>query len=86
MDHSNFLRRSHYSKAWWEKDINKAIDAIAAAGYATSPTYANTLKSFVKVYNLTQYDVEMEVPTVEPLAINKGIVQGNNITNLPGWQ
>jgi len=83
MDHSNFLRRSHYSKAWWEKDINKAIDAIAAAGYATSPTYANTLKSFVKVYNLTQYDVEMEVPTVEPLAINKGIVQGNNIEGVP---
>lgn len=82
-DHSNFLRRSHYSKAWWETDIDKAIDAIAVAGYATSPTYANTLKSCVKTYNLTQYDVPMEVPMIEPLAINKGVIQGTNIEGMP---
>ena len=33
--------------------------------------------------NLTQYDVPMEVPTVEPLSINKGIVQGDNIEGVP---
>lgn len=82
-DHSNFLRRSHYSKIWWESDPQVACYEVWKAGYATSPTYVTTLLSRIRDYNLTQYDVEMEIPMIEPLAINKGIVQGNNIEGVP---
>lgn len=83
MDHSNFLRRSHYSKVWGETDYKKACFEVWDAGYATSPTYVTTLVNKINELNLTQYDVPMEVPTVEPLSINKGIVQGDNIEGVP---
>ena len=83
MDHSNFLRRSHYSKVWWETDYKKACFEVWDAGYATSPTYATTLVNCINGHQLYRYDVPMEVPMIEPLAINKGIVQGNNIEGVP---
>ena len=50
-DHCNFyLRNPRYAKALLVKgDANKFIDAIAAAGYATDPNYAATLKTVVKM-------------------------------------
>jgi flagellum-specific peptidoglycan hydrolase FlgJ len=50
-DHCNFfLRNKRYAKALLVKsDANKFIDAIAAAGYATDPNYAQTLKTVVKM-------------------------------------
>ena len=49
-DHANFfLKNSRYAKALTVKeDPYKFIDEIAAAGYATGPNYAATLKSVAK--------------------------------------
>ena len=49
-DHANFfIRNSRYAKALLVKsDPYKFIDEIAAAGYATAPDYASTLKSVVR--------------------------------------
>ena len=50
-DHCQFfLSNKRYAKALEVKaDPNKFIDAIAAAGYATDPNYAATLKTVVKM-------------------------------------
>lgn len=51
-DHANFfLTNKRYALALTpaiKNDYNAFIDAISAAGYATSPTYAETLKSVAK--------------------------------------
>lgn len=51
IDHSNFfIKNKRYSKALAVKsDAYKFIDEIAKAGYATSPDYANALKSIAKI-------------------------------------
>ena len=82
-DHSNFLRRSHYSKVWYQTNPQLSTFEVAAAGYATSLEYQKTLLSYIRQLDLTQYDVPMEVPMIEPLSINKGVVQGNNIEGVP---
>lgn len=47
-DHANFLLRNpRYKAAIGQKDVNKFIDAVAAAGYAQSPTYAQEWKAVV---------------------------------------
>lgn len=50
-DHSNFLLKNpRYHKALAvKKDADKCIDEIAAAGYATDPDYAATLKRIIKM-------------------------------------
>lgn len=45
-----------YAKAVCETDARKCITAIKNGGYATSPTYINTIMGIVEKYNLTQYD------------------------------
>lgn len=50
---------SRYAKCINEKDYVKSITAIKNGGYATSPTYINTITSIIKKYNLTQYDACM---------------------------
>jgi len=49
-DHANFLiANKRYAKALLVKsDHYKFIDAIAAAGYAQSPTYAQLIKGIIK--------------------------------------
>jgi flagellum-specific peptidoglycan hydrolase FlgJ len=49
-DHANFfIRNTRYAKALEVKhDPYQFMDAIAAAGYATAPAYAETLKSVAK--------------------------------------
>ena len=57
VDHANFfLKNSIYAKALLVKhDPYKFIDAIALAGYATAPGYANELKTIAKeIEQLTQ--------------------------------
>jgi len=82
-DHSNFLRRSHYIKVWYQTNPQLSTYEVAAAGYATALDYQETLLKYIRMYNLTQYDVPMEVPMIEPLSINKGVIQGNNIEGVP---
>lgn len=49
---------SRYNKAFLnKKNVNKFIDEIAAAGYATDPDYAKKLKSIIRKHNLSEYDV-----------------------------
>lgn len=47
---------SRYNAAVCETDSQKCITAIKNGGYATSPTYINTIMSIISRYNLTQYD------------------------------
>lgn len=50
-DHAMFfIRNSRYANALnFKSDPNLFIDAISHAGYATDPSYADTLKSVVKM-------------------------------------
>jgi len=57
-DHSDFLRQnSRYSAAFQTTNPYDFVDAISAAGYATSPSYASTVKNVIKQYDLTKYDL-----------------------------
>lgn len=47
---------SRYKAAVCEKDARKCITAIKDGGYATSPTYINTIMSIIDKYDLTKYD------------------------------
>ncbi len=49
IDHGLFLKNNkRYAEAFKTKEVNKFIDAIAKAGYATAPDYAMVLKNTVK--------------------------------------
>lgn len=53
IDHGNFLKNNkRYAAAFKTKDVNKFIDEIAKAGYATDPNYAAVLKSTVKNFTV----------------------------------
>lgn len=47
---------SRYKDAACETDAKKCITAIKKGGYATSPTYINTIMSIIDKYDLTKYD------------------------------
>ena len=55
--HGHFLRdNSRYAKAFQAVDGESFARAIAAAGYATDPKYADLLVEIIRENNLTQYD------------------------------
>lgn len=54
-DHSKLLCTDQYGLSG-EGDYKAACDRLQSAGYATSPTYASTLKSLISQHNLTRYD------------------------------
>jgi hypothetical protein len=55
--HGRFLRdNSRYAKAFQAADGESFARAIAAAGYATDPKYADLLVQIIRENNLTQYD------------------------------
>jgi flagellum-specific peptidoglycan hydrolase FlgJ len=55
--HGHFLRdNSRYAKAFQAADGETFARAIAAAGYATDPNYADLLVEIIRENNLTQYD------------------------------
>ena len=55
--HGHFLRdNSRYAKAFQATDGESFARAIAAAGYATDPNYADLLVQIMQENNLTQYD------------------------------
>lgn len=55
------LGLSRYSKAINTNSPLECITAIKNGGYATSPTYINTIMSIINSNNLTKYDVENSV-------------------------
>ena len=55
--HGQFLRdNSRYAKAFQATDGESFARAIAAAGYATDPNYADLLVQIIRENNLAQYD------------------------------
>lgn len=55
---------SRYAKCIGVMDAKQCITAIKNGGYATSPTYINTIMNIIKKYNLTKYDVCMRNKTI----------------------
>lgn len=56
-DHANFLIvNSRYSNLVGVTDYKEYCKLIREDGYATSPTYTETLINHIETYNLTQYD------------------------------
>jgi len=52
-DHSAFLKRnSRYDSLFTSTDPNQWADGLQAAGYATDPHYAESLKAVMKTWNL----------------------------------
>ncbi len=47
---------SRYKNCLNQTDAGNCITAIKNGGYATSPTYINTIMNIIKKYDLTQYD------------------------------
>lgn len=57
---------SRYRAAVGAKDYKATITAIKNGGYATSPTYINTICTIVETYELTKYDAMVGVKTELP--------------------
>lgn len=83
-DHSSlFLRSSRYANLRGCKDYKQACKNVQADGYATSPTYANTLIKTIETYQLYTWDGVEAKPTGNPYAmptknIKKG-ARGNDV-------
>jgi flagellum-specific peptidoglycan hydrolase FlgJ len=73
--HGHFLRdNSRYAQAFQSTDGETFARAIAAAGYATDPKYADLLVEIIRENNLTQYDTGAEpaqpdVPAPQHIAV-----------------
>ena len=64
-DHSKFLHKNSRYKSLFDLDITDYegwAKGLKKAGYATSPTYADTIISVIERNNLTQYD--KDIPNV----------------------
>ncbi len=57
-DHSKFLQKSRYSRLFSLKrtDYKGWAKGLKECGYATSPTYAQSLINIIELYKLYQYD------------------------------
>lgn len=69
---------SRYKECLNQTEPLKCITAIKNGGYATSPTYINTIMSIIDKYNLTQYD---SVITGKRQTLKFGS-RGNDVTYL----
>jgi hypothetical protein len=65
--HGHFLRdNSRYANAFQAADGESFARAIAAAGYATDPKYADLLVQIIRENNLTQYDTGVKPKPAAP--------------------
>ena len=65
--HGHFLRdNSRYAEAFQAADGESFARAIAAAGYATDPKYADLLVQIIRENNLTQYDTGAKPKPAKP--------------------
>lgn len=56
-DHAAFLTTNdRYAPAFQTSNVEDFTHAIAAAGYATDPNYANEILEIIRAHNLTEYD------------------------------
>lgn len=74
---------SRYKAAVCETDARKCITAIKDGGYATSPTYINTIMTIIDKHDLTKYD---DVVVENPNEIRRPILRlgdrGENVVHL----
>ena len=69
-DHSRlFNTNKRYTNLRGLTDYKQACVNVQADGYATSPTYANTLLGTIEKYKLYEWDIEVlgEMPTISPV-------------------
>lgn len=66
-DHNLFLLNKRYANLIGVKDYKTYCNLIKQDGYATSPTYAQTLIDCIEKYNLQKYDVVVEEVPQEPI-------------------
>lgn len=65
-DHSKVLLLPRYKAVVGERDAIKAARAVAKAGYATDPLYADKLINIINKYNLARFDKETVTKQEEP--------------------
>ena len=71
-DHSAmFLRMSRYHNLIGCKDYKQACIFVKQDGYATSPTYTQTLTNTIERFKLYEWDTEALVPAQTPTTNNK---------------
>lgn len=88
LDHSMLLTNNkRYSKVIGEKDYKKACQAIAAAGYATDPSYASKLINLIETYGLNQYDAVkvVEASTELSQSVSK-IIKSGVLIDFNSWK
>ncbi len=56
-DHTKLLLKPRYKPVRECSDYLCATQKIKDCGYATSPTYTNTLRTMIKKYQLDKYDI-----------------------------
>jgi flagellar protein FlgJ len=57
IDHAQFLQANpRYAAAFNTTNSDQFAQAIAAAGYATAPNYAQLICEIIDAHNMTQYD------------------------------
>lgn len=88
LDHSKLLTSNkRYSKVVGETNYKNACEAIAAAGYATDPQYANKLISLIESYNLNQYDVlKPSAATGELSASVSKMIKAGVVIDFNSWK
>ena len=74
---------SRYRGCLNQTDPRKCITAIKNGGYATSPTYINTIMNIIKKYDLTRFDVVIKHVTDNPFKEPSSVVvlgcKGENV-------
>ena len=77
-DYFNLITKSsRYRKACVANSPHECITEIKNGGYATSPSYINTIMAIIKDNNLTKYD---NVQNVENSVDNPSYIKGNVYT------
>lgn len=62
-DHARFLLENRrYAKCFIEKSGEGWARAVAAAGYATDPAYADKLIATIRARNLSRFETPLETP------------------------
>ncbi len=92
-DHSNFLRvNSRYTKAGFFYACSRlaykdAANALHFAGYATDPSYANSLISVIEEYELYRFDREAVNNLQKIEDLEKKVAELNKLSSMPcpGW-
>ena len=60
-DHSDFLMKKRYEKAFETNNSKDFIREVHKAGYATDPEYSNKVIKIMDDYDLYQYDIKREI-------------------------